>query len=50
MFYSKIADLPKGVKNVLPYHAQEIYQAAFNNAWEEYKDKIKEEQVITLKL
>jgi cation transport regulator len=22
----------------LPKHAQEIYQAAYNNAWDEYKD------------
>jgi cation transport regulator len=24
------------VRNNLPRHAQEIYQAAYNNAWEEY--------------
>jgi cation transport regulator len=24
------------VRNHLPQHAQEIYLAAFNNAWEEY--------------
>ncbi|ACD30796.1 ChaB family protein [Francisella tularensis subsp. mediasiatica] len=41
MPYNKLAELPKRVKNVLPYHAQEIYQAAFNNAWKEYRDKSK---------
>lgn len=41
MPYNKLAELPKGVNNVLPYHAQEIYQAAFNNAWKEYRDKSK---------
>lgn len=36
MPYKAIADLPEGVKNVLPKHAQEIYLAAYNNAWEQY--------------
>lgn len=31
--------LPDSVKHVLPAHAQDIYLAAFNNAWDEYKDK-----------
>ncbi|AIT08655.1 cation transport regulator ChaB [Candidatus Francisella endociliophora] len=39
MPYNKIAELPKGVQNVLPKHAQNIYQSAFNNACTEYKDK-----------
>ena len=38
MHYGTLNDLPKSVKNVLPKHAQEIYLAAFNNAWDEYKD------------
>lgn len=37
MPYEKLNDLPENVKNVLPKHAQEIYQAAYNNAWDEYK-------------
>lgn len=41
MPYNKLALLPEEVQDILPYHAQEIYQAAFNNAWEEYKDKTK---------
>ncbi len=38
MPFPKLADLPESVKNNLPKHAQEIYQAAFNNAWDEYAD------------
>ena len=36
MPYDRLSDLPKGVEGNLPKHAQEIYLAAFNNAWEEY--------------
>ncbi|WP_067703412.1 putative cation transport regulator ChaB [Erwinia sp. ErVv1] len=39
MPYKTRSSLPDSVKNVLPAHAQDIYQAAFNSAWEEYKDK-----------
>jgi cation transport regulator len=38
MPYDKMKDLPKSVRSALPTHAQEIYLAAFNNAWNEYKD------------
>ena len=38
MPYSKHSELPKGVQNNLPEHAQEIYMKAFNNAWDQYKD------------
>ena len=38
MPYQDISDLPKAIKNHLPVHAQEIFRAAFNNAWDEYKD------------
>ena len=37
MPYKTLDDLPENVTNVLPKHAQEIYRAAFNNAWDEYK-------------
>ena len=37
MPYIQNADLPKGVKNNLPPHAQDIYREAFNHAWEQYK-------------
>ncbi|MEA4906296.1 MAG: cation transporter [Chloroflexi bacterium] len=36
MPYSDLKDLPDSVKDHLPRHAQEIYRAAFNSAWEEY--------------
>ena len=39
MPYREISDLPDSVKNHLPTHAQEIYLAAFNNAWEEYASR-----------
>ena len=38
MPYNKLADLPDGVRDNVPKHAQEIYLAAFNSAWDEYKD------------
>lgn len=38
MPYDSISDLPASVRDNLPKPAQEIYQAAFNNAWKEYKD------------
>jgi cation transport regulator len=34
-----IEDLPDSVRNHLPVHAQEIYRAAFNSAWESYADR-----------
>lgn len=37
MPYDSVAQLPKGVKNNLPAHAQDIYLAAFNNAYDEYE-------------
>ncbi|WP_027157318.1 ChaB family protein [Methylobacter luteus] len=38
MPYKRLSDLPDNVKNHLPTHGQEIYLAAYNNAWDEYKD------------
>ena len=38
MPYPSLSALPESVRNNLPRHAQEIYLAAFNNAWEEYRD------------
>lgn len=38
MPYKDIDELPDAVKDNLPNHAQEIYMAAFNNAWDEYRD------------
>jgi len=39
MPYRNTADLPSSVRAHLPQHAQEIYLAAFNNAWNEYADR-----------
>jgi cation transport regulator len=36
MPYTITDDLPPSVRNHLPEHAQEIFLAAFNNAWHEY--------------
>jgi cation transport regulator len=36
MPYAVADALPPGVRNHLPPHAQEIFLAAFNNAWDEY--------------
>ncbi|MDD3265946.1 MAG: ChaB family protein [Burkholderiales bacterium] len=38
MPYKNNSDLPESVKNNLPKHAQDIYRAAFNNTYEEYKE------------
>jgi len=37
MPYNQLSELPEGVRLHLPQHAQEIYLAAFNNAWEQYE-------------
>lgn len=36
MPYDTLTELPGSVRDNLPHHAQEIYQAAYNNAWNEY--------------
>ena len=36
MPYASISELPGSVRNVLPKHAQEIYQKSFNSAYVEY--------------
>ncbi len=38
MLYDSVSDLPASVRDNLPMHAREVYAAAFNNAWEEYKN------------
>jgi len=39
MPYEKIKELPKSVKNPLPEDAQKIFLAAYNNAWDQYKNE-----------
>ncbi|MDD1757845.1 MAG: ChaB family protein [Methanotrichaceae archaeon] len=36
MPYKFLKELPAGVRENLPKHAQEIYLEAFNSAWEQY--------------
>ena len=44
MPYENLSDLPANVRDPLPKHAQEIFLAAFNNAWQEYRDPEKRDQ------
>jgi len=37
MPYRTVEELPESVRKHLPTRAQEIYMAAFNSSWEEYK-------------
>ncbi len=39
MPYNSNRDLPDSVKNNLPEHGQDIYREAFNNAYDDYKDR-----------
>jgi len=38
MPYAELTELPDSVRDNLPKHAQAIYLAAYNNAWDQYKD------------
>jgi cation transport regulator len=38
MPYEQLQDLPDNVRDNLPEHAQEIYRAAYNSAWEQYDE------------
>jgi cation transport regulator len=38
MPYKSLQQLPKGIKDNLPKHAQEIYMSAYNSAAEDYSD------------
>jgi len=39
MPYATIEELPPAVRHHLPKHAQEIFRAAFNAAWESHADR-----------
>lgn len=41
MPYDKLSDLPLTVKDNLPKHAQEIFQAAFNSASKQYNEELR---------
>jgi cation transport regulator len=36
MPFKKVSDLPSRVTEALPHHAEEIFLAAFNSAWDQY--------------
>ena len=36
MPYARDQDLPPAIRSHLPVHAQNIFRAAFNNAWKTY--------------
>ena len=38
MPYDSVKELPDSVRDNLPKHAQEVYVAAYNSAWEEYEN------------
>ena len=38
MPYRSVSELPRGVRDHLPRHAQDTYMKAFNNAWSQYAD------------
>lgn len=44
MPYKSVSNLPAGVQNNLPKHAQEIYKSAFNSAYEDNEDEEDAEQ------
>jgi len=39
MPYRQIEDLPRAIRGQLPPPAQEVYRAAFNNAWDQHADE-----------
>lgn len=45
MPYATNAALPASVRHVLPAHAQDIYRAAFNNAFAEYAESTRREEI-----
>jgi cation transport regulator len=44
MPYATNEDLPSSVARHLPPHAQDIYRAAFNNAWAEHAGDPRQEE------
>lgn len=45
MPYASNTDLPPRIRHVLPSHAQDIYRAAFNNAFGSYADSVRREEI-----
>lgn len=45
MPYRTTEDLPTNLREILPLHAQEIFVKSFNNAWQEYQDTRRPEEL-----
>lgn len=45
MPYATLDDLPPRVRSHLPVHAQEIWRAAFNAAWDRHRDDPRREEI-----
>jgi cation transport regulator len=45
MPYASNEDLPPSVRYHLPSHAQDIFRAAFNNAYDEYRGDPRQEEI-----
>jgi cation transport regulator len=45
MPYATNEDLPPSVRHVLPYHAQDIFRAAFNNTWRNHDGEPGQEEI-----
>ncbi len=45
MPYANYDDLPQSVRDLLPFHAQDIFRAAFNNAYEAQFDDLHREEI-----
>lgn len=45
MPYASNDELPAPLREHLPPHAQDIFRAAFNNAWDEYRNRADREEV-----
>jgi cation transport regulator len=43
--YATSNELPISVQGRLPEHGQEIFREAFNNAWQEYDDDPRREEI-----
>ena len=41
MAYARNEDLPPGIRDRLPPHAQDIFRETFNHAWEQYANPAK---------
>ena len=50
MPYATNDDLPDAVRDNLPTHAQDIFRAAFNAAWDEYRDRGDEREKVAFQV